>query len=790
MFRLNTLTRRAQGWQQTASRFLSTAARPGAARNIGAAVGRLFQPRRLEQTAASALGHAASRLAPREVSGQPPTPAAGRRAALASVQVNGRENALMRAGYLRAAQQIGDDSRAESAPLFARAESVPLFDRPAFAAPRPPRVGEGPSVRYDALGGVTATEELRREGRAVIYERATREGSRVTFERVRYEGGKASRVALDSGGPDGPAVRTEEKWPHAAGAPLKRPTTAELMRRANGGEGVTLSELSVRDEGDEVVVREGATDGAGRYTKTRTFGSQTDLEGIHDKLEEDKFKEGEPVATVRTQTVWQPWCGARQEETTKTYEQGHVRATAIDGHDADGNKLPRQWVLETQRGTHYRGQVFVEGNKSFVSLIEREANGLAVTETATTSYDGEDGKVEFGSRQEKIYHPDGTLRSFHRTETDARGASRVLDYKRELLRAGRGTLASEETSVSETSEYGVVSAARSSTTTLTTEEDGVQVLESEQTVEGYGQVVVSRLGEAGLSLFVNGREVGGDDLANLSPLTTQLAASAAASTAKNLSDYAGVGKKVFKLLGTGLDREEADFGARPNALARLNNRINDRYARLFTRLGAEPGELLESLKTGHTIIGGQFGMAAGALGAVSAGFQLAEAIRTEDTSAIVENGVRAGASVYDIFDSGRAVTNTVRGAAPLAPGQRAAEQTARALSRVPGLSKSAKFAAASRVGLVAKYTGPVGNVLGAGLSGLDIYQGIRDHDGAAIAKGGLGLGAAVATGAAIGVWGGWVGSAVGVGAGLVAYGGSKAIDEITDKEHDIADVKI
>lgn len=714
--------------------------------------------------------------------GNPPP---SERLASDSVRVNSQDALAGRATNAGKGREYGREARALADALFNRSG----------------RIAEG-TFGSNLIENV----ERDRRGNVTLLERATRDGDRVTYERTEFKNGTATRETYETGAERG-SVRRAESWAQPPSADPERPSTDELIGRAQFDRSVSVKERSVRERGGEMLVGERVADQTGTSSTAQTYRTQDHRDGIHGDLD-PKFDDGRAIHVVETTAERREWGKPAEKVVTKEYSQGNVRATSIDTWDAGGEGQPRQWSLEIQKGNVYDKQHFVEGNESFKSFVHREAAGPRVTEKFRTEYEGEDGKVEFGGREATTFNDDGTIRSFYRDETDAERARQIQSYSRSEFDTPRGREAEERNYTWKDDGFGVKSSSENRTRTLTTDGGGLQVLESEQTVSGFGNTAVARIDGGGQTLIVNGRRVEGErDAAGLREDVLNLAAASTSANAKNLQGYLGAGKKVFGLLGTGLKPHdlfpggEGPLAARVNAaaaadpagrhlLTRLNNGLNARYVKMFERLGVNPEFGMDAVHKVHAAHLAKLGMAAGAAGAVGAGFGLVDGIRGHNFEAVAQNTVALGAASYDMFDTGRTLVNTMRGAATVVPGERAAMLAAKALAPMPGLSSGAKFNATLRVGVLAKYTGGVGNVLGAGLSGFQLYQGIKAGDAATAAKGGVGLAAAVGTGAAIGVWGAGVGAIAGAGLGLAAFGISKGIDAIADKAHDIPEVEI
>lgn len=756
------------------------------ARSLGATVSRLVhkvlpQPRPHE--AAVALRHVINQVVATAKDSNLFKPLnAGTRAAFNAIQVDDADPKRARAAHIQESGRMDRDVRGKSTDLFARAN--------------------GRNATAEGTWSNDLVEQVHRDsnGNVNLIERATRADGQVTYERTAFAKGLARRETFATGGDEGSLERVET-WAQAPSADPARPTTDVLRRRPFCDPNFQMRERSLQQDGDKLILRERAADSTGNSETTQTYRTQTNRDGIHGDLD-DKFQDGQSIQVVETKAKRQALGQPEEEMTTTAYSQGQVRATSVDTRDAKGESLPRQWSLEIQNNNTYDRQDFVEGNESFKSLTHREADGLRFTERTSTEYKGEAGVVKFGSEEQTTFNTDGSVRAFHHDGKDESGVRLVQDYQRVQHRTERGLEAEETNSTSVTNEYDVTNTNMSRTRTLATQDHGLQVLESEQTISGQGATATSRVDGTGQTLFVNGREIKDDkDFARISEHAKDLSALSTAASARELQGYIGVGKNVFSLLGTSLsphdlfpggkgslaERVNAEAALDPtgrNILTRLNNGLNARYVSMFGKFGVDAASKV------HALTSPKLGIAAGTAGAVSASFGLVDSVRSHNYSMAAQNAVALGASGYGVFDSGRSFINAARGAETVLPGERATNLAARALKPLPGLSNGAKVGAALRFGSFAKFTGGVGNVLGIGLSGYQVYDGIRAGDAATIAKGGVGLAAAVGTGAAIGVWGAGVGAVVGAGAGVVAYGANKVIDAIADKEHDIPDVVI
>jgi len=487
-----------------------------------------------------------------------------------------------------------------------------------------------------------------------------------------------------------------------------------------------------------------------------------------------------------------------------------------DGEKFDGDKdSPKQWVLEKTDGNKYTSQTFLEGQKDISVTTERIAKGNTVEETVKGKVFGTQGDkkgepVEISSKSSRTYNDKGLLTSAQSESTGPDGVTTKQDYKRtEKVGPGGRLQVDERSNTTRTPPGGEPTKVTSERTRRASESGTLQLVNASKYVEGPDGSAQVRVSPDKTELYVNGKPIPEGQEGTLGKKEKALLDATRGEMAKELYSLAtapepgSAKEELIKKPETAGDWKQAASSSKDalgllqqGALARLEggpegpgngsegpgNESGTEGA--SNESGTTPASRLSRLARAAQVGSEGLGIVGNTIGALSAGADLVNNISQGNYVAAVQNAADVGAGASGIAQG----VNSIRNGSSLAAG---IEGAGGQLGGLAGLRAASTTASGFRTALAAGgKLGVAGAALGVVAGGMDVVGGIKDGDGWQVAKGGVSIAGAIGAGVAVGAIGGPVGAGVGLAIGLGVYGAGKLFDKLSDKDHQIADVKI
>jgi hypothetical protein len=663
--------------------------------------------------------------------------------------------------------------------------------------------------------------------------------------------GRATRDVVSTTGPEGTTTSQHAEWKPARGEKLDTPPSIDTLKNSRDPS-VTVQEDSVRRDGENIVTSNYRQAEGGVEGSETTFSQQDGEDGLDDNFK-DKFNGDEPIDRIETRTYSIPPPGTKgpdgKEATptytrTQTYSQGEgttgVQATSTaskklegdgfgvdggprnaadlahvreslraedgeDGEEFDGNEdSPKQWTLETTNGNKYASQTFVEGHEDASIITRREAKGSTVTEEVEgktfSTQEGKEGElVDVSSKSSRTYNEQGIVSSAHAEATGADGVKTVQDYKRTEKKGPNGQLQVDERSTStQTPPDGPTTSATMEQTSRQAENGQMQLFSASQTVTGPGGTAKASVNPDGSELTINGSRIETKD--QLAALPNKeaafLGASAQDALSQQVHNFAALTPEVANPAATDGDPKKKDTGPLPKELGDAKQGVSTTQGALGllqqkalvpnngNAVGPPTDPNAKALtQTGRFSANG-LGVAASGIGALTSGVGFVTNLQQGNYVQAAKNAAETAVGVGNIYQG-------VKGFTGLPEYKSGIVGAGNGVGGVAGLKGAFTSASGFRSALAAGgKLGVAGTALGVVSGGLDVVGGIKSGDGWQIAKGGVSIAGAIGAGVAVGAIGGPAGAAVGLAIGVGVYAVGKVFDMFSDKEHQIADVKI